>query len=92
MERKRDILTMLSTDPIAAAAQAVNQIETILGCVLELIDDVNVKMHPCGIYRHPAQRLADLQAAKDMLNRAIILHMATRWPTPADYDAAGEGP
>jgi hypothetical protein len=36
--------------------------------------------------------VADLQAAKDELNRAIILHMATRWPTPADDDAAGEGP
>jgi hypothetical protein len=46
----------------------------------------------CGVYRDPAQRLADLQAAKDDLDRAIILHMATRWPTQTDYDGTGEGP
>jgi hypothetical protein len=87
---RETMLQMLEGDPVPAAARAVEQIETCVGNALTLLERLEV--NELEVYRAPADRLAALYAARDEINRAIIAHLAARWPAQADYDAHGKVP
>ena len=40
-----------------------------------------------GVLDIPANLLDDLKGAQGLIERAIALHTATPWPSPADYHA-----
>ena len=87
---------MQTSDPLSAAKAKIAASEKVTAAVSEatrqaaqlLTDgtDGRIMVNFYGVLSEPHKRQAELESARDTINKALALLSAAPWPCEADYD------
>jgi hypothetical protein len=76
---------------IANAARATEAVEELVTRAIIGLETPEAVINGFGVFSDPAGQVTAVRAARERLDTALGVLTSTQWPTPADYDAAGEG-
>jgi hypothetical protein len=75
------------TAVLAAAARSTTQILDLADRAAVALRGAGPRSNAAGVLSNPANFLDDLRAARELIDRAIVLHAGTNWPSESDYHA-----